>query len=64
MRAKLADRLVEALLLLGGLEGRSALQCMRSRFARRALRFLRSEAEQRDSFELLHSFGGGYYRKD
>ena len=43
--------------MLGGLEGRSALQCMRSRFARRALRFLRSEAEQRDRFGVLHSFG-------
>ena len=54
-------RLVEALLLLGGLEGRSALQCMRSRFARRALLFLRSEAEQRDRLGVLHSFGVSDY---
>ena len=43
--------------MLGGLEGRSALQSMRSRFARRALLFLRSEAEEGDCLGVLHSFG-------
>ena len=65
-RAKLADRpLGRSFLLPGGLEGRSALQCMRSRSAQRALRFLRSEAEQRgEHFHSFHSFGVSNYKKD
>jgi hypothetical protein len=50
--------------LLGGLEGRSALQCMRSKSARRALLFLRSEAEQRERLGLLHSFWDAYYEEE
>lgn len=37
---------------------------MRSKSARRALLFVRSEAKQGGYLELLHSLGVAYYEKD